>query len=111
MCNEDIQSEGKSGADAVKQPHDFGSEMTGFEGADGQCPYQFSCRYQRQIEQYLQSLPGKGCDERVFFSVTDNGFAVEQDFLMFAQGASQKGGVQGFVLGIVQMPVVPVEGE
>ena len=64
--------------------------MTGFERADGKCPHQFSCRYQWQVEHDLKSLSGKCGDERVFFSVTDDGVTVEQDFLMFAQGASQQ---------------------
>ena len=85
--------------------------MTGFERADGKCPHQFSCRYQRQVEHDLKSLPGKRGDERVFFSVTDNGVTVEQDFLMFAQGAAQQGGMQGLAHGVVRRPVVRIERE
>ena len=85
--------------------------MTGFERADGKCPHQFSCRYQWQVEHDLKSLSGKCGDERVFFSVTDDGVTVEQDFLMFAQGASQQGGMQGLAHGVVRLPVVRIERE
>lgn len=71
------------------------------EGTDGECPHQLSCRYQRQIEQYLESLAGKIGDVWVFGGVTDNGVTVEQDFFMFAQGAAQQGGMQGFASGLV----------
>jgi len=86
--------------------------MAGFEGTDRQCPHEFSAGYQREIEQYLKSLPGQCGDERGFCGVTDNGVPVEQDFFMFAQGTPQRGGMQGFSGGIVlQTAIVRSKGE
>ena len=79
------------------------------DAADGECSQQFSCRYQREMEQDLKAFFHQSVDERIFSGVFEHRLAVEQDFFMVAQGGSQQGGMQRFAVAVACPPVLAVE--